>query len=653
MRNKNQTATLFLIFAFLILNVSNMMTRESELYRYKILNAGEIKPRGWIKEQMKRDLTEGYLGHFDKINSTVDRNLFVKQERKSQKRYNWLRSWWSGEHEGYWKDAVTRMAFLIENESYVQRVKDWMHEILESIDSTGYVGIYDDCEDPNCRFNHKGENGELWATSRILMAMLAYYEYTGDEKIMQAVEKATQLIINVYQDENYFKNKARGGQSHGIGFFEILEWLYRKTGNETYNQFAVKLYNDFCQGKVRDDDLKQERLLEEARFFRKHGAHIAEGFFVPFYIESIEETPIREVAAKNALKKLDYHITPGGAMRCDEWIKGRKGSADERYEYCGITELVSPLSKILSFSGDLTIADRIETMVFNAGQGARLPVLKGLSYLSSDNRISINHQAIGRRESYDANHFAAACCVLNGGRLMPYYLEGMWMKDPENEGLLATLYGPNKISTIIRSTHVNILEDTNYPFSDEINFSVDPENPVEFPIAFRKPFGIDSIDVSGVPEDDISYYNDKMVISRRWEKGDKVRLNFHFNIKFIPQTPSASVPDGGYYLRRGALVYALPFNHIMSKVKEYKNSGNYRYHVKTESRDGWDYRISEHPSFEFVKHTHDGDILYPFDNPVVGLKGELVDELGEDKEVTLVPMGNTIFRRVTFSYYKE
>ena len=37
------------------------------IYKYKILNAGSIEPKGWIKKQMHRDLTHGYIGHYDKV----------------------------------------------------------------------------------------------------------------------------------------------------------------------------------------------------------------------------------------------------------------------------------------------------------------------------------------------------------------------------------------------------------------------------------------------------------------------------------------------------------------------------------------------------------------------------------------------------------
>ncbi|MEA2107579.1 MAG: glycoside hydrolase family 127 protein [Bacteroidota bacterium] len=201
-----------LICLLLMLNMLNSWAEKpmKEIYHYKILKAGEIQPRGWIREQLHRDLTEGYIGSFDKVHPTVTHNLFVKQNRRSEKQYKIVKEWWSGEHEGYWKDAVVRMAFLTHNEEYIKQATEWIDDIIENTGEEGYIGIYEDCKEPTCRFNHEKGNGELWATSRILMAMLAYYEYTGDEKVLSAAEQASKLIISEYRDRNYFSKTWNG-----------------------------------------------------------------------------------------------------------------------------------------------------------------------------------------------------------------------------------------------------------------------------------------------------------------------------------------------------------------------------------------------------------------------------------------------------------
>jgi uncharacterized protein len=620
----------------------------TNIYQFQIFEAGAIVPKGWIKEQLERDLTEGFIGHYDKVNKTVAHNLFVEQNRLSKIHYFFRKEWWSGEHEGYWKDAVIRMAYLTGNKQYMEMGRDWMMDIINNTGKDGYIGIYREGDKPNCRFHHIRGNGELWATSRILMAMLAYYEFTKDQRVLKSAENAAQLVMDQYGGTNYFlKTSKGGGVSHGIGFFENLEWLFRLTGKRAYLDFALKLYGDFNEGPIRDDDLKTHNLLD-AGLFRKHGAHIAEGLFVPEFIAAISGKPGHKKAAKKVYFKLEKHLTPGGAMRCDEWIKGRKGTADERYEYCGIAEMISPMNRMVAISGNFSLADRIETMAFNAGQGARLPTLSALSYLTADNRIRINHNEIARREHYDASHIAAACCALNGGRLMPYFVEGMWMKSNKDNGLVAVLFGPCELNTEVKGKKVTISEETSYPFSNDITFTIKPSSEVLFPLHIRKPHGCQNIRTELPKGAQIEEKDHEWVITCQWNNISQVKVKFEFDIKKMHQPASKTVKNKGVFLRHGALVYALPFNHKINTVKEYNKSGFYRYKIKPRDTKGWEYKIKKEDNFQYKAN---GKNLgqYPWDQPVVGLKGHLHDtENNKQQEVELVPMGNTIFRRVTF-----
>jgi len=647
----NMQSKVFIIGLLLMGNIytENDSNNMNEIYTYSLLRAGAVTPKGWIKEQLKQDLTEGYAGKYDKVHSTVAKNVFVNQDLLSKRRIGLRKEWWSGEHEGYWKDGVLRMAFLTDNEFYKEKAIQWIDQLLKNTGKSGYIGIYRDCNKKGCRFNHKKGNGELWATSRMIMALLAYYEFTNDKEVLNAAEKAIQLIMEKYKNKNYFATESKGGGvSHGIGFFENLEWIYRITHNPEYLYFAVKLFKDFNQGNFRDDDLKTENLLKKERLFRKHGAHIAEGLFVPEFIATIEKEDEYEAAAKNVIPKLKKHITPGGAMRCDEWIKGRIGTADERYEYCGIAEMISPLNRMISFTGNLELADLIETMTFNAGQGSRFPVLTGLSYFSKDNRIKINHNEIVRRENYDAAHLAAVCCALNGIRLMPYYIEGMWMKHSRKKELAATLFGPCELKTTINSTPVRIVEKTNYPFSDTITFIVHPKNQTEFNLVIRKPFGCE-ISLLNIPESaKLEEDADKLIIKNQWKKEDVVQIKFNFSIQHIDQPGSKTVKDQGIYLKRGPLVYSLPFNYKIDTIKEYKNSGFHRYKLKAKDTIGWHYKIDGKDPFEFIPNINKS-LKKPWESPSVGLKGFLRDNENIKQPVKLVPMGNTVFRRVTFT----
>lgn len=627
-----------------------VLSQTQTIYKYKIPPAGAIQPEGWILHQLENDLIKGYIGQYDRVSNTVDKGVFVKQDRMSKRKYGLRKEWWNGEHEGYWKDAVIRMAFLTNNKLYKEKAHEWIREIKEAAyNNDGYIGIYRDCDKPNCRFQHVRGNGELWVTSRIIMAMLAYYEYTNDQELLKVCQHAVQKVMDAYWDQNYFvEASGGGGVSHGIGFFEVLEWMYRITKEKRYLDFSLKLYHDFNNGQMRDDDLTTDNLLNKEQMLQDHGAHLAEGLFVPEFIASAHPNATYIEAANNVMYKLEKHLTPGGAMRCDEWVKERVGTADERYEYCGIAEMISPLGKMIAFSGDLSLADKIETMAYNAGQGARLPILSALSYLSADNRIKINHREIARRETYDACHFAAACCALNGARLMPYLVENMWVTNDNDNEVLALLPGPSQFNTEIDGVMVNIMEQTDYPFSNQITFQVNPTEPLKFDLSVRKPFGCDSVEIFAPDGAKITQNDSKLSVTKKWRKMDQVKITFHFPVRIIHQPPSKSVKGKGAYLKHGPLVYAMSFDHKIDTTKEYNNSGFYRYKIKVADSTQWN-GIKLDTSEVFI-HNRNGKKhnLTPWDKPYISLNGPVFDLQNNRINMELQPMGSTIFRRVTF-----
>ncbi|MBC9795742.1 beta-L-arabinofuranosidase domain-containing protein [Sinomicrobium weinanense] len=643
MRKKLKIAALIGLMVGVSLNTR---AQEKSVYTYRLAGVGAIKPMGWIKNQMDRDLRQGLIGSFDKISNTVTYNLFVNQNRLNDRKYDNRKEWWSGEHEGYWKDAIIRMAYLTENRQYIDSAQAWVNEIINNTDTSGYIGIYKKGDTPHTRYNFTGPNGELWTQSRIMVALAAYYEFTGDKRVLDHLKKAVQLTMEKYRKKNPFATGTDGGTGHGVGYFEILEWLYRTTENKAYAEFAKKLYADLDRADTNIEDLAPKRLEAKKPYFSNHGAHIAEGFMAPFWLKALYPAPEYEQYARNAMYKLNYATTPGGAMRADENVQERKGTGNEAYEYCGITELISPFNSMISFSGDMQLADRTERAVFNAAQGARFADLSAVSYLTKDNRIAIDPKKKLGRYTFDSNHYAASCCTLNSGRLMPYYVQGMWMDNADGSGVTAVMFGPSSYTTTVKGTEVTIEEQTAYPFEDNIDFVFTVGQPASFTFTFRKPFGVTDVDISGVEDAEIDTANNTISVTRAWKTGDKVRVQFNFDVK---QTADVD-PEGNrqYFIRRGPLLYALAFPFTKRKLKEHNTSGFYQWNVTCTDQNGWDYQWPENPSFELVRDKAKSDVAFPFDKPVLKIKTQLRDTNGNKMDMTLVPMGNTVLRRLTF-----
>jgi hypothetical protein len=613
-----------------------------------MMKSGEVKPRGWILEQIRGDLRRGYVGNYDKLTPTAKVGLFGnnKADYKKPLPAGARKTWWAGEVEAHWMDGLIRMAFLTGDKEYQKIAERWVKDILVHQGADGYIGIYK----PELRFNHKVENGELWTMSRAMLGMLAYAEYSHDTECLAAVKKAVALVMSTYDEEHsYFKPGKGGGLTHGMAFVDVLEWLYRISGDKQYVRFADFLYKDYNKYARSNTDFVMKNLLTGNRKFNDHGVHVAEQFMIPFFLASTTDEDSYQKAAANALEKFRFHHAPSGSINSVENVGGKQGTADSLREYCTFKSFTLSLSRVAMITGNPEVADWLETIVLNAAQGARTqPTLTAVQYCSSDNRVKINPKAYGGRLMYSACHGAAPCCAVSAIQLMPYFVEGMWMRRQSDE-LVAMQYGPCILNTSVNGTQVRITETTEYPFSDELTFTIDLEQATEFVLTFRKPGHVKEIEIADLPGAKISKSKNYIRILKKWAKDDVVRIRFKWDIRRVPQPNSETVQSeqGGIYLKRGPLVYALSFPYEWKAIHALGNTGYKNYGVVTKDSSGWDYSIDPDTTFS-VKHDINADFLRPWGKSPLQLQGSLLTRAGKSVPVSLVPVGSTVLRRVTF-----
>jgi hypothetical protein len=616
----------------------------------QFLRAGEVRPEGWIREQMRQDLHAGVAGHYDSISGNVSRRLFETKPREPSVKAKGDRrdeaSWWAGEHEGYWKDGVVRLAFLTGDEKFMARAREWIEAIVAAQAADGYIGIYT----PETRLNLKeGAEAELWTQSRIFQAMLAYHEFTGDAKVLAAVEKAVQRTLAAYRAGSYFeraKGQTSGGLTHGIGFSDTLEQLYRLTGKEVYREGELWLYADFNR-HLADADTALDSLLDAAKLWQGHTPHIMEGLAVPQIVHALTGDEKYKLAAAHARTKLGWHTTPGGAVVGDESVKGRKGTGATYGEYCSFTEGIIAMNQILAYSGDLTAGDWTERAALNGAQGARFQTANtATAYLSRDDRLTTDEkQKIGGRIYYSACHIAAACCTLNAARLLPYYVDGMWFRPAGQPALAANLYGPCRVATRVAGVDVRIEENTAYPFEDTVNFTIDPARPAEFTMVLRVPESARDAVVDAGADARVTRAPGRVEVRKRWQAGDRLTLRFVFDVVL------RTTHDGQYYYQRGPLVYGLPFPETRTETIKFelggKDSGFREYNLTPQHDTGWNYRVDKSAVFKPVPLAG-GDLRQPWAHSPVALQGTMLAPDGKSVDVTLVPEGATRLRRVTF-----
>lgn len=677
-------------FIIIVLTISTVLSTSTLMSQpYKVLPLTEIKPAGWIKKQMMRDITTGYISVYEQLYHLMsnpvgaifggtDRLLSdPKIEVDSQGREFYLdpkgkkiyyeQRWYPGEFDGNYTDAVVRNGFLTGHKSWQEKAKTIIDYVISNQDKDGYIGIYDAKD----RIENQAEsnNADLWTQTCMLRPILAYYEFTGEKKYLDTVVKAVNNTNNrlVSSGKNYFQTDRPGDLPlvRGLAYFDVLEKLYQLTGDKTYVDFGLKLYSDYNNAtNLNQRDGQLANLLDREKMFCNHSVlTAAEPAKVVFWLSALTGDAIYKQAVANYFYKHDKTLSPTGGVvtspRMSEQVAGNYGSADLRYEYCGITETLITYTSALQKLSNSDMGDAIEKLMFNAAQAARFADGKAIAYMSKDNQYKSLRKDNGRNQ-YAACH-GTGCCNLNAARTMPFYVSNSWMKTADDKALVLMLYGPTEVNATINGVKVKVSETTLYPFENDVHLAVEASSAKEFDILLRNPSWSKNTKVTATGAK-VVFEHGFIRVSKIWGKGDKIEITLDAGIEVKKSF------NNEMYVKRGALIYALKIQDVKNATTTFLEGRYANYDLFAANNDEIEkyngYRMlananivedvffsmwnikKDSPMFVY-KRNQKANPDYPFDEPYGTITGNFIYN-GKDAKATLVPIGSTLLRRTTF-----
>lgn len=644
------------------------------------LRLGEVEPEGWLRAAMERDLVSGYAGHLDDLLQDPQSNQyllrpenddFVTRAASRDSRHDdqglsvppGRHSWWHAEMIGDWHDALIRAALLTGEPTAREKVDRFVEAVLKSQDDDGYIGIYP----KGFRFHFSGHDGELWTQRCVMLGLLAYYEFTGRKDVLDAVQRAVKLTIAQYGPDqpNYFDNPGQTGSgvAHGLMFLDVLEWLYRLTGDDAYRRAALSLYDEYnAATHVKNQDVQLANLLDPNVPLSGHGPDVMGFLRVPLLCYYLSGKDVYWTAWENAIGKTERHLGVGGSPLSGqgEEIKKEGQTPDMPYEYCSTFYLMHSLIWAMQKTGEPEYGDMFERALFNAAQGARFANGKALTYYSADERLWVRQKPPEGRPNFRYIYTAAiypCCCHDSGARVYPYTVSALWMRSrgEDGDGLVATLYGPSRVATKVKGTAVTLQEETGYPFSFDVDLSLQTEQPVAFALRLRVPSWSAEPDISApgavVTRDERGF----LVVNKTWKTGDRVRLTLK------PTIHGEKAIDGTTAVAYGPLVFSLPIPEKTEIVQRFpevagvKDFCAYQYDpadlatarrplALEAGKPGFGFRVVENP---------ESNPRYPWDRPALSLHGRMIGAGGKPEDVVLLPMGATLLRRTFFAKAKD
>ena len=611
--------------------------------KYQILLFGSIKPSGWLKVQMQKDV-DGFVGNLDKLvpelindpiysSGRLHKNSKLKDlgnnkegDTEGSEQYKW----WNSETQSNWWDGYIRNVILLNDKKGLEKVDNYIQRILKSQDEDGYIGIYD----KELRYNFNSENGELWSKTTMYRGLLAYYEYSKDAKLWNAIVRAVDNVMANYpinKSSPYSSGKEfNGGVSHGLTFTDVLDKMYQITGDTKYTDYALFLYKDFCKTYQSEKDVQLENILNPDYKLQSHGVHTYE-HLRPLIVATYASNDVElQKALQIYIERIEKSTTLTGGAIGDEWIAQRTANATQTgYEYCSLHELLDSYSVLFQKQGTAKSAEMVETIFYNAAQGSRNPNHSCIAYLKTDNSFGMDGTKNGEVETNrkqtrykysPAHQDVAVCCNPNAGRITPYFIEKSWLKENDNV-LVNVLLMPNILETKIQNQLVKIETITEYPYQNKFTFKISNPKYAQFIIKIRKPSWATKVQTN----ESYTINNEFLVFDRKIVKEDKIQIEFLTEIQIKEDANTEK------YFSYGPLLYAKSFESIEQKGKSYLTNFDDLFYVSKDKS-----------SYQFII-----DNQAKFENGKIEIKAKNKSN-NQIETIQLVPFGKTILRQVSF-----
>jgi len=539
--------------------------RQSPLIKLPI---GSIEPQGWLRAQLELE-ADGFFGHLTEISRFLvkENNPWLSPEGEGEK-------FW--EEVPYWLKGYGDLAYVLGDRKMIDEALVWINGVIASQREDGWFGPRANIRSPR---RHSPGKPDLWPNMAMLNALQAYYEYSGDERVIRLMTKYFDWELGVPEEDFLlpFWQQQRGGDN-----LASVYWLYNRTGDKTLLDLATKIHRNTANWT---DGVPNW-----------HNVNIAQALRGPatYYLQSRDlqhlTAPERNYQTVWGL----YGQVPGGMFGGDEDCRAGFYSARQAVETCGIVEMMHSCEAILKIDGDLEWADRCEDAAFNSLPATTTADFKALRYLTAPNQIISDrknkHPGISNKGAkFLMNPHGHRCCQLNMGHGWPYYAEHLWMATPDN-GLALIFYSDSKVTAKVGDgTEVTITEKTHYPFDENIELSVSLPHSQQFPLYLRIPDWCDKaqlaindqrVEVQAEPQ---SYLR----IDRPWKNGDIVKLELPMQVNVRTWASNGN----SISIDRGPLTYSLKISEnyvpVDGTVLEFLPRSWYREDMSKELIEAW------------------------------------------------------------------
>lgn len=424
---------------------------------------------------------------------------------------------------------------------------------------SGLARLYAASGDPACRekadrliaewANCIGPGGYFYAApkpnaphyiyDKMLWGLVDSYLYCRNTNALPALSRITDWAIKNL-------DRSRRINETSTEWYTLSENLYRAylaTDDAKYRDFAeVWEYHDYWDIYARNGDIfgpRPDGRRTEVYHAYSH-VNTLGGAGAAFLVKGEQQYLNAIVHAADYLQKEQCFAT--GGFGPDEQLLPHQKLIEKLSEthntfetQCGSWAVFKLVKYLITFTGNASYGDWVERLLLN-GIGASIPMTaEGHVFYYSDYCLSG-----GAKRNTD---YGWSCCTGTRPQAVADCADLIYFHDAEN--LYVNLFTPSAVHWSCRKGEVALSQETQFPDSQEVRFTVATPKPVKFGLKFRNPGWLDAPMRAALNGKPIACTVDEkhwVTLDREWQNGDVITLELPMGLHTSSLDPPRHAP---------------------------------------------------------------------------------------------------------------
>jgi len=506
-----------------------MRCEESPAALLKPVALENVRINGYLGRYLEKALEITIPSQYELLESTGRIDNFRRASGKINREFQ---GYFFNDSDVYkWVEGCS-YALIYANPEQREKLKAMLDEVTKEIADAqspdGYLNTYFTFEREKDRWTDLANMHELYCAGHLIQAAIAHHRVTKEKTLLNVALRFADHI-----NKTFGPDKKKGASGHPEIEMALVE-LFRQTKNRDYLNlarfFILERGKGYAGGKEYTIDHKPFLELNEVVGHAVRMLYLCCGA-TDLYLETKEESFFKTLTElyNNMITKKMY-ITGGVGSRYEGESFGEDYELPNRRAYAETCAAIANFMwswRMLLATGKSVFADTMELVLYNG-------LLSGIS-IDGKHYFYVNPlEDSGKHVRQE--WFKCACCPTNLARFLPSMTN--YLYTVSDKGLWVHLYENSHCEATLKGEKVSIWQNTDYPFSSEVEILVKTEDPVRFDLFLRIPSWAEDFEIFlNNEEAKFNLENGYAKLSREWKGLNRIVLTLKMNVRLVQSHP--------------------------------------------------------------------------------------------------------------------